>query len=153
MAKNLYDPKGLGDLDPDDHNSFQTARRQARSAYDIGKAQNQFKLESAGQDYASRKSDLRRQYGRARRAFGSDFTQRGLLNSGLHDKAYADLQVDRAQGFADLLRQFRQTQGGLSLANSQLSTIKADTLNDIESAEAARRASVAAALKFAKEHG
>lgn len=153
MAKTLYNPDGLGQLDPDDYNAFQTRRRQAQQSYDIGTAQNQWKRDTADQEYASATSDLRRQYGRARRQFGSNWTKRGMLNSGLHDKAYQDLQVDRQQGLSDLLRQYNQSRSGLELADRQLSTILWDSVVDVNAAEEARRQSVAAALNYAKENG
>lgn len=152
MAKSLYDSSGLGNLDPDDYNQFQTQRRQARSNYNRSTAQNKFRRTGAGVDYADAIGDLRRQYTRARGSFGSDFIQRGLLNSGLYRQGYADLQRQRQDAQADLRRQYQRTLDGLGLADRQLLGIRDDALNDIESAQAARRASVAAALRYAREH-
>lgn len=153
MAKIPYNPNGIGNLDPDDYNRFQRQRIQADQQYDIGKAQNQYKRENADRRYARGKSDLRRQYSRARRGFGSDFIQRGLLNSGLYNRAYADLQVDRDQAAGSLLDQYSETTRGLDLANRQLLDIKQNAKWDVDATEEARRQSVAAALKYAKEFG
>lgn len=153
MAKSLYDPTGIGALDPDTFNQFQTGRRQARSAYDMGTAQNEYKRSVYRTDYGRDKNDLRVQYGRARRGFGSDYIKRGLLNSGLYKSAYRDLQLDKSRSETGLRDRFQTAIDGLALADRQLGRIKNDSLNDIESAETARRASVAAALGYAKENG
>lgn len=153
VAKTLYNDKGRGDLDPDDHNLFQTQRRQANQAYNLGSAQNKYRRSTYDQNYAAQTGDLRRQYRDARNSFGSDWTQRGLLNSGLYRQAYGQLQGQRQQAAADLLRQYQQQKAGTDLAGRQLSTIRSDAFADVAAAEAARRQSVAAALRLAKEQG
>ena len=153
MAVNLYDANGVGVLDPDDFNAFQTRRRGARTAYDLGTAQNQYKRDTYAQQYGRQSNDLRIEYGRKRRDFGSDLNKRGLLNSGLYDSAYRDLQTDKLRSGDGLRGQYDNARRGLDLADSQLGIIKNSSLNDVESAEAARRSSVAAALKYAQENG
>lgn len=153
MANTSYNPSGIGNLDPDDFNRYQRQRDQARRSYGIERAQNTYKRESADRRYSAGKSDLRRQYQRARGNFGSDLIQRGLLNSGLYKQAYRDLQVDRQQAGSDLLRNYQETTRGLDLANRQLLDLRTGALADIDATEQARRDSVAAALKYAKEFG
>lgn len=151
MAKSLYSDVGIGNLDPDDFNNFATQRRRADQAYQLGQAQNTYKRTTFDQQYASGKRDLRQQYMQQRRGFGADLNRRGLLNSGIYNNAYRNLQTQRNNQAADLTMQYNQMTGGLNLANQQLERVRTDALNDIESAEDARRKSVAAALKAARE--
>lgn len=150
---NLYNPSNIGNLDPDDYNAFQTRRRQAYSGYQQSKDQNAYRRTNAGLGLATGQRDLRQQYSKARGAFGSEFTQKGLLNSGLYRKAYKDLRTDRASGYADLTSQYNQLISGLRISDRQLLDTRTNSLNDTDSAQAARVASVAAALKYAKENG
>lgn len=150
---NLYNPSGIGQLDADDWNAYQTQKRQALLARDLGKSQNAYRRTQASLDWTRGKRDLGFNYGIQRRQFGSDLNQRGLLNSGIYRQQYMDLLTARQYQDADLKQQHDRTLEGLRQADGQLDLIYKHAIDDTDSAEAARRASVAAALAEARRNG
>lgn len=149
----LYNQPAGNTLDPDDYNAFQTQKRQADRAYGIGTAQNRFRKNDARLNYLKQTRDLNQNYGVTRRGFGAELNNRGLLNSGIYNQSYLDLQNQRMNADSDLKSEFDQQLAGLREADDQLATINKGAKEDVEAAQAARTASVAAALKYAKEFG
>lgn len=153
MSNSFYNANGIGGLDPSTFAEFQRGRFNARNQYDLASAQNKFRQNQVNLNYTQNKSDLQSQYGKARRAFGGDFNQRGLLNSGLYKQAYGDLQQDRMRQLARLQFNRQNELDALDLAGRQLVTVRDNSLADVDTAEAARRQSVAAALRYAQGNG
>lgn len=150
MSNSFYDAKGIGGLDPETFATFQRGRFNARNQYDLASAQNKFRQNQVNLGYTQSKGDLQTDYGKARRAFGSDWNRRGMLNSGLYKQAYGDLQKDRMRGLARLQFNRQSELDALDLAGRQLVTVRDNTLADVDTAEAARRQAVAAALRYAQ---
>lgn len=157
MAAPAYNPvnywdqnKGkLGILTPDDLTYFEQQRRRIRNQYLQGESQIKHQGTVLRNDYNRSRRDLTTQFGRARNQFGGSFASGGALNSGLYQRALTDFSVDKNNAFADLLAKYQEQQGGMNTAlGNMLSTYKS-SMDDVASAEAARRAT-AEAIRIAQ---
>lgn len=143
----LFDSAGKGDLSSDDWNYFQTQKRRVNQTFGYGLDQNQWQRDSTTNDHNRRLADLKAKWGQQRAQLPTAYAQRGLLNSGIYARGLDRAQGDfnRAQG--DLAGAFNDQLAGLGLADRQLESVRGNSLNDLDSAEAARRAAVAEALR------
>ena len=138
-----------GILTPDDFAYFEQQRRRIRNQYLQGEQQVKYQGSLLSADYSRNKRDLTREFDRMRRGLSSPFAQGGTLNSGLHQRALGDFAIDRSTAFSDLLAKYLEQKSGLSQSRGQLSSIYKSSMDDVASAEAARRAT-AEAIRIAQ---
>lgn len=143
----LFNAAGKGDLSSDDWNYFQTQKRRVNQTFGYGLDQNQWQRDSATNDHGRKLADLKAQWGQMRAKLPSPYAGAGLLNSGIYARGLDTAQADfnRAQG--DLAGGFNDQLAALGLADRQLESVRGNSLNDLDSAEVARRAAVAEALR------
>lgn len=146
-----YSDKGRGDLSADDWNWLQTQRRQIEQQYSLGTAQNKFQRDTAKANYLRRKGDLTRSWAQRFADFQAPYVRAGLLNSGLYALGRDRFNLARNQQLGELLADYEQTIGALKLSDELLASVRRNALDDIASAEAARRASVAEELRRARQ--
>lgn len=139
-----------GLLDPEELSYFRTARRRVQDTYGLGAAQNTFEKGRAGATFARNVGDLTKQFDAMRSKVPWSFAGRGLLNSGLHQKAVADFDVNRTSSFGNLRAQYDDQLGGLDLAAQQLAAVRAGALSDVDDQERSRVAAIAAMLRAAR---
>jgi hypothetical protein len=146
-GKNLYSTAGKGDLTADDLNYFQTQKRRVNQTYGYGVGQNQWQRDSAKGAYDRSAADLKAQFGQMRSQLPSAYAKGGLLNSGIYARGLDRFQADRTRARGNLLGDYNAQLSGLSLADRQLESVRRNSLDDLSSAAAARRASVAESLR------
>lgn len=149
MAGSYYSDEGRGDLTPDDYGYFQVARRRVTDTHGLNTFQNIYQADSLTKQRDISRQDLMRQFDRNRRKFSGGYAKGGIMNSGIYARHLADLYSDRDYGLNRIESQYAQQLAGLRLAQQQLDATKDNSLSDIDTQEAARRAAVAAALRGA----
>lgn len=151
-----FDPKKgtagsskLGILTPDDLTFFEKERRRIRNQYLQGQSQIKHQGSVLDADYSRSKRDLTNSIRGARAQLPGSFASGGALNSGLYQRALTDFTRDKNNAFSDLLARYNEQRGGMDTAlGNMLSTYKT-SLDDVASAEAARRAT-AEAIRIAQ---
>lgn len=149
-GKNLYQGGNRGELTSDDYNYFQTQGRQITQQYNLGKAQNAYERSTAKTNYSRQKSNAETAWKARFGEFQSPYVERGLLNSGIYRGGYDQFRQARNMELGDLLATYQQKTGALDLADQQLHGVYKNSWDDLASAGAARRATVAEELRRAK---
>lgn len=139
-----------GLLNPEELSYFRTARRRVQDTYGMGAAQNQFEQGAAKRGYGRKLGDVTRQFDQMRSKIPWGFASRGMLNSGLHQKAVADYGIARTNTIGDLRGAHEDQMGALNLAAQQLGQIRTSTLSDVDEQQQSRVASIAAMLRAAR---
>lgn len=152
VGKNLYTSAGKGDLTSDDLNYFQTQKRRINQTYGYGIGQNQWQRDTSKGEYDRSLADLRAQFGQMRRQLPAQYAKGGMLNSGIYARGLDQWQSDFTRGQGNLAGQYNNQLAGLTLADRQLESVRRNSLDDLASAGTARRASVAEALRDAKDY-
>lgn len=147
QGTNLFKTAGQGDLSSDDLNYFQTQKRRVNQTFGYGLDQNQWQRDSSKGDYDRQLRDLKAQFSQSRDKLPSGFAQGGLLNSGIYARGLDEWQSAKTRGEANLSGAYNDQLSGLALADRQLESVRRGSLDDLASASAARRASVAEALR------
>lgn len=140
----------MAELNPEDFNYFRQARRRVDQTYQLGLGQNQYQREVVGNAYGRQRADLVRRFGQMRDRIPGSFARRGMLNSGMHQKAWADFASDRARSYDDLRAQRDDQLAGLTLARNQMESTRRWAVDDLEEQETARLAAIAATLRAAQ---
>lgn len=157
MAAPAYNPinywessKGnLGILTPDDLTYFEQQRRRIRNQYLQGESQIKHQGTVLDNDYARSKRDLGNSLRQARAQLPGSFATGGALNSGLYQKALTDFTRDKNNAYADLLARYNEQRSGMNTSLANLLSTYKSSLDDVASAEAARRAT-AEAIRIAQ---
>lgn len=144
-------PAGQGDLSADDYNYFQQQRRNITNQYNLGKFQNRYERQQAGLNYNRQKRNLTQAWASRVPEFQQPYTERGLLNSGLYRQGYDQFRTARNMEIGDLTRAYDERMGALNLADWQLFDIYKWGQNDVSSAIAARRSTIAEELRRARQ--
>jgi hypothetical protein len=139
-----------GDLTSDDLNYFNTAKRRVDQTYKAGLAQNEWQRKAATSAYQRSDGDLRAKFAQARRQLPSAYARAGMLNSGIYARGLDQWQSDKIREQGNLRAGYDQQMAGLSLADRQLAELLWTSTYDINTAHAARQASVAEALRAAR---
>jgi hypothetical protein len=147
----LFRGKGRGDLTSDDYNWLQTQRRQTTQQYSLGKAQNAFERSTARANYLRQRGNMTRDWRYRFGDFQNAYASRNLLRSGLYRGGYDRFRASRNADLGELFAAYGDKARALGLADQQLGSIYRSGMNDIASAEAARRASVAEELRRARQ--
>lgn len=138
------------ELNPEELNYYSTRRRQITDTYNLGQAQNTYQQGALGRDEQRQIGDLAYQYGQMRDKAPWGYARRGLLNSGIYQKGLTDLaQSGYVRPLNNITGQYQDQLGALQLAQQQLGTIQTGALSDVDEAEKARIAAVAATLRGA----
>lgn len=149
-GKNLYQGANRGELTSDDYNYFQTQGRQITQQYNLGKGQNAYERSVARSNYLRQKANADTAWKSRFGEFQSPYVERGLLNSGLYRRGYDQFRTARNMELGDLLATYQNKTGALGLADQQLHSVYTSAWDDLASAGAARRATVAEELRRAK---
>lgn len=134
------------DLNLNEKNWFNQRRNSAIWNYGYGKTQNDYERKLSGTQQGWQRADLIKQFTDARQKLPNQFNRRGIMNSGIYQKALGDFAADRTQALT------RQNTGaglknqGYDIANSQLGLIKARTLSELEAQKADYRKSLSAGI-------
>ncbi len=139
-------------LNPDDFTYFRNRRRQINTTHDLSQAQNAYQAAAAGNQFSRQVGDLAAAYGQAVEKHPWGFGARGLLNSGVYQKATYDLgNQGFVRPYTNLAGQYQDVAGGFNLAGQQLSRIKGEGIQDVDEAERSRLAmeQIAAAIRAA----
>lgn len=139
----------MGTLSPDDLTYFEQQRRRIRNQYLQSAGEIKHQGTSLANDYARSKRDLTTQFGRGRGGVSAPFAQNGLLHSGLYQKALTDYAIDKNNAFSDLLAKYTEQQGAMKNSLGNLLSTYKSSMDDVASAEAARRAT-AEAIRIAQ---
>lgn len=137
-------------LNPDELAYFRTTRRRVQDTYGLGAAQNAYQQQTAGNAYARSLGDLTRQYDSMRSKLPWGYAARGVSNSGIAQKGFADLGQDRIRAFGNLRGGYDDQMGGFNLAAQQLAASRTASLADVDDQEQGRVASIAAMLRAAR---
>lgn len=138
------------ELNPEELNYYRTRKRQITDTHNLGQAQNAYQQGALGREQERSVGNLAYQYGQMRDKAPWGYAARGLLNSGIYQKGLTDLaQGAYIRPLNDLQAQYQDQLGGLQLASQQLGQIQAGALSDVDEAERARIAAVAASLRGA----
>lgn len=131
-------------LNPEDWTFFQVAKRRVNSQYQTGLAQNEWQRGTLKNQQGIRLGDLARRLEGTREGMSGQFAAQGLLDSGIKNRRLAQFEADRQRAKGMINAQYGDQIFGLDLADKQLETLRAGSLNDIEAQFAARRAAAAA---------
>lgn len=139
----------MAELNPEDFNWFRTERRRVNNNYALGASQNQYAQETAANAYGRDRGSLVQKYAQMREGLPGGYANRGLLNSGVWQKAQTDFATQQDQALTDQQGAYQDQLGGLKLGMGQLETSRTNGLNDLTDQETARRAQIAAMLRAA----
>lgn len=139
----------MAELNPEDFNYFRQSKRRVDQTYRLGMDQNQYQSETIGNAYGRQRGDLVRQFDQMRDRIPGRMARRGLLNSGIAQKAWSDFSSDRARTYNNLLGTRDDQLAGLTLARGQLESTRRNAHDDLKEQETARLAAVAATLRAA----
>lgn len=138
------------ELNPEEINYYATRRRQVTDTHNLGQAQNTYQQGAMGRDLERTTGDLAYQYGQMRDKAPWGYAARGLLNSGIYQKGLYDLQQSGyVRPLNNITSQYQDQLGALQLASQQLGQVQSGALSDVDEAEKARIAAVAASLRGA----
>lgn len=143
MASYL-DTSTQGNLTPDDLGYFQVNRRRLQDSYNLNKAQNDFQKNSALSQYGRTRADMLSKFAKMRENLPSAAAHRGILNSGIQQRNVAQFENDADRQLSNLRLGFEDQSAGYNLAANQLYGVLLSGMNDIDTQEAARRATAAA---------
>lgn len=132
---------------PDEMAQYGVARRKAATTYGQTNANLQFQRQNANANYSQQFGDLARNYDQMRQKLPGQFVRRGVQNSGIYKDALTNYAQQRALAAGRLGQQQQQELGGYDLQQQAASQNYTNAQLDVAEAEAARRASIAAALK------
>lgn len=132
---------------PDEMAQYGAARRKSSTAYGQAQAQLAFQRQNANANYSQQFGDLARNYDQMRQKLPGQFVRRGVQNSGIYKDALTNYAQQRALAAGRLGQQQQQELGGYDLQQQAASQNYTNAQLDVAEAEAARRASIAAALK------
>lgn len=141
--------KNQGHLSADDLTYFEGQKRQTQQQYGLGLAQNAYQRKTTKAMGGLQRGDLVRQFDAMRRQLPSNYAAGGTLNSGLWQKAMKDYGSQRQGSLAQFDTEQSAKLGGYDISDAQLETIYKGAIDDITSAQAARRAT-AEALRLAQ---
>ena len=142
--KFIPDPGGL---DPQQTNYLRAAQRRIQDNYTLGVSQNTDQQTGLRNQYTRGKTDLTREFARARNRLPGSFAKGGTLNSGLYQTAVSRFGQEKASAFSNLAGQYGDERGGLRLARRQLGQVRRMGLKDIAHEESARRAALSSSLR------
>lgn len=134
-------------LSSDDFNYFSTQNRRLREGFVLGKAQNDLQRSQVDSTTARGRINLAEQFSQVRRQLPSQYAQRGLRNSGLYDRGLRDFARSKQLGTFDLEASYADQLAGINAANQQLDVVGKTGLDDVASAMAARRATLAEQIR------
>lgn len=138
------------ELNPDELNYYRTRKRQVTDTYNLGQAQNTYQQGALGRQQERSVGNLAYQYGQMRDKLPWGFGARGLLNSGIYQKSLTDLAEGAyLRPLNQMTAEYQDQLGALQLAQQQLGQVQAGALSDVDEAERARIAAVAASLRGA----
>jgi hypothetical protein len=138
-----------GYLNVEDDTYFRQGKRRVKDTYLLGLNQNQYQRDTVRNAYGRQRGDLVQQYAQLRDRIPGSFAARGMLNSGMQEKAWRDFKDQRQNAYANLAGQRDDQLSGLTLARNQLASTRAGTLDDLEEQRTARLAAVASTLRSA----
>lgn len=137
-------------IDPESGNYFRTQRRRITDTYNMGSAQNLYQQATAGNTLQRSIGDIAYNYNQMRQKMPWSFAARGLMNSGVWQKAVSDAATGGyIRPVANATAAYQDQLQGLQLALQQLGQTTTSSLSDIDQAEQARIAAVAASLRGA----
>jgi hypothetical protein len=132
---------------PEELAQYRQIRRNARSTYDLGQAQLNFDRSSAQGQYSDQLAKTQRGVFKSRQNLPGQFARRGLINSGIYGGAVNQFNQSAQQQYSDLYQNQQRQLGQYDVQQGSLNrNLYEGTLN-ANDAEAARRASIAAALR------
>lgn len=136
-------------LDPMDIYQFGSMRRKAKLGVAQNNAQYNYNRTGIRDAYNINKKDLNYKFSQARTQLPGQFAKRNLLNSGIYGDALKQYAKQREMAQNAQMTNYMNQFGGLGLQRSQFNDTYANTMLDINEAENAKRASIAAQLKEA----
>lgn len=137
-------------IDPESGTYFRTQRRRITDTYNLGQAQNLYQQSTAGNTLQRSLGDIAYNYNRMRQNMPWSYAARGVMNSGIWTKAVADAaESGYTRPVANAMGAYQDQMQGLQLALQQMGQVRTSGLSDIEEAERARIAAVAASLRGA----
>jgi hypothetical protein len=138
------------ELNPEELNYYRTRRRQVTDTYNLGQAQNVYQQGALGRAQERGVGNLAYQYGQMREKLPWGFGRRGLLNSGIYQRGLQQLAEGAyIRPLNEMTAQYQDQLGALQLAQQQLGQVHAGAISDVDEAERARIAAVAASLRGA----
>lgn len=137
-SNQVKDPYGV--LTADDFTNFQVQRQRVNDTYNLGAAQNQYQKNLLQLQYDQSVGDLKRSYAKGFRSLPSQYSRRGLLNSGIYAQGKQDFNTNYNTNLDNMTKMFNQNMGGIDLSNTQLGDVQRSSLSEIDMRDAARRA-------------
>lgn len=140
----------VDDFAPSPGQTYQWGQRKRNAAQGLARreAQNTFDRRNI---YQNRKADVRslgQQFMQMRNRIPEAYGRRGLMASGLYGQGLQDYGQQRTQAYGDLSRKYQQMLGQLRLGQQNYREDYANSMSDIASEEAVRRAELAAQLRM-----
>jgi hypothetical protein len=129
----------MSDFGPEVAAYFSTTRRRVNDTHQMGLSQNQFQREGVKNAYGRSRANLVRQYAQLANRLPGAYNRRGLLNSGIYQRAQADFSKDRQRSYADLLGQRNDQLGQLFVSDLMLNQTRSGAISDLDELQEARR--------------
>ena len=126
---------------------FANRADQARRNYGYNKAQNDYERGLARTQAGWDRADLVRQFSRQRQALPANYNRRGVMNSGIWNKALADWTTDKTRALTRQTAAADMKQQGYDLADYQLADIKRKALDDLAAQRTAYEQTIASILR------
>jgi hypothetical protein len=126
---------------------FQTGRSNARQQYEAQLAQSNYGRTQAGLGNQQAVQAIQQQQAVGRRNFDDPFIARGVFNSGIRQQGLQDYYTGFNQQFGNQAQQYANQVGQYNLNDYLAAQQRDQSIQNVDAAEAARRADLAAQIK------
>lgn len=135
-------------MTPEETHYYLSKRNQLNESYGLGAAQNNYQAGTVRNAYTRQLGDYARQYDKVREKIPYGFARRGMMNSGLYQKALTDYNTERNAGYANMQGAFNDQIGAYDLALGQMGQVKQSSLTEVDAQQ--KLAETAALLRGIK---
>lgn len=134
-------------IDPVEQEAWDNRRNRAKALYETQKAQGEFQRSNILENQSLDTAELAKRFNRMRERLPGGFARRGLLNSGIYQRALKQYAEDRQAATSSLAARYQQMLGEHGFDQKLQAVQYLNTIGDINDAERVRRAQIAAALQ------
>jgi hypothetical protein len=136
-------------LSPEEELNYSNQRRTATSSYLGQKSLADLQNSNWNDNWGAQRQKSFESWGRARAKVGDDFAGRGVFNSGLYGRGLQEYKSDKDQDFGALARNWAENNQSYLLRGATMHDQYTNTMANIQSDSALRRAAIVAPLTSA----
>lgn len=137
----------MAGLNPNETWWFSNRADQARRQYGYAKAQNDYERKLSGTQGEWDRQDMIRQFASQRTQLPRNYTQRGLMNSGVYQRGLGEFKSNKVRALTRQTAAQDLKSQGYDIADVQLTDIRNKALDDLRNQRIAYEQTLASILR------